>query len=125
MEQKAVNTKNRVKLRICNSDIVISSDDSEQYIKEIAAEVELKIENLKAHSSGISITNAAIFAAMEFCDEAFKANGSADNLRTQIKEYLEDAASARTELSEAQKQISNLNKELNLFNNKTNQKGKN
>jgi cell division protein ZapA len=108
-----VNTKNRVKLRVCNSDIVISSDDSEQYIKDIAAKVELKIDSLKAHSSGISVTIAAIFAAMDFCDEAFKANSSADNLRTQIKEYLEDAAAARAELSEAQKQIISLNKKLN------------
>jgi cell division protein ZapA len=115
-----VNIKNHVRLRVCNSDIVINSDDSEQYIRNIAAEVEIRINDLKAHSSAISVTMAAIFSAMEYCDEAVKANSSADNLRTQIKEYLEDAAKARAELADARKQISNLTKEMQFLKSKGN-----
>jgi cell division protein ZapA (FtsZ GTPase activity inhibitor) len=117
-----VNIKNHVRLSVCNSDIVINSDDSEQYIREIAAEVELRIDSLKAHSSAISVTMSAIFAAMEYCDEATKANNSADNLRTQIKEYLEDTATARAELTDARKQISNLTREMQSLKNRLSQK---
>jgi cell division protein ZapA len=117
-----VNTKNHVRLNVCNNDIVINSDDDEQYIREIAAKVESRVDDIKVHSSAISVTMAAIFAAMEYCDEATKANESADNLRNQIKEYLEDDAKARAELIDARKQIGTLTRELQFTKNRLNLK---
>lgn len=120
-----MNTKNHVRLKVCNNDIVINSEDSEQYIQDVAAEVEMRINSLKAQNSAISVTMAAIFSAMEYCDEATKANDSADNLRIQIKEYLEDAESARAELTEARKQIGAMVRENQFLKNRLNQKDTN
>ena len=51
----------------------------------------------------MSIQAAAVLAALSAYDEAQKANDSIDNIRTQIKEYVDDACQARAERDEAVK----------------------
>ena len=51
-------------------------------------------------------------AALDYCDEAVKATESADNLRSQIKDYLEDSSQARMEAEEARREIEKLKKEV-------------
>ena len=55
---------------------------------------------------------AAVLAALDYCDEAVKATESADNLRSQIKDYLEDSSQARMEAEEARREIEKLKKEV-------------
>ena len=50
------------------------------------------------------MTMAAVLAALDYCDEAVKATESADNLRSQIKDYLEDSSQARMEADEARRE---------------------
>ena len=55
---------------------------------------------------------AAVLAALDYCDEAVKATESADNLRSQIKDYLEDSSQARMEADEARRENEKLKKEV-------------
>lgn len=92
--------KNRVKLKICGNEFYILSQDSEEYIRTVADKVERSLQSLMNRSPNMSTTMAAVFTALEFCDEAAKATESADNLRAQIKDYLEEAAAAKSEAAE-------------------------
>ena len=47
-----------------------------------------------------------------------KATASADNLRAQIKDYLEDSARARMEVDVARREIERLNREISNLRNK-------
>ena len=60
----------------------------------------------------MSTSMASIFTALEFCDEATKAREAADNLRSEIKEYLDDAVRTKSEAAEFRKREQNLNREL-------------
>ena len=95
--------KNRVKLIIADCEMSVVSDDSEEYIRETGARVDEYIRNLMNRAPSMSTTLAAIFTALDFCDEATKEKETADNLRSQIKDYFDDAAKAREELERAQK----------------------
>lgn len=106
-----MNGKNRVKLKICGNEFYIVSDDSEEYIRMVAAKVEHYLQNLMNRSSTMSITMASVFAALEFCDEAAKAAESADNLRAQIKDYLEETAAAKSEAAELRRREIELERE--------------
>lgn len=103
--------KNRVKLRICGNEFYIVSHDSEEYIRTVGDKVERYIQSLMDRSTTMSTTMAAVFAALEFCDEAAKATESADNLRAQIKDYLEEAASAKSETAELRRREIELERE--------------
>jgi len=95
--------KNRVKLVIADCDISVASEDSEEYIRETGAHVDEYMRNLMNHAPSMSTTLAAVFAALNFCDEAAKEKKAADNLRGQIKEYFDDDAVLREELEKARK----------------------
>ena len=47
------------------------------------------MNELMASSNSVSITTAAVMTALNYRDELEKASGSADNMRRQIKNYLE------------------------------------
>lgn len=105
-------SKNRVKLNICGSECVISSDDSESYVRTIGDEVEKAMEDILGKNERISITMAAMITALSFCDDAHKAAVGADNLRSQIKDYLEDSSHARMESEEAKREIERMKHEI-------------
>ena len=84
-------SRNRIRLNICGAEFALTSDDSESYIHAIAEEVEAGITEMVEKNPHISITTAGIISALNYCDAQHKAEDAADNLRSQIKDYLEDS----------------------------------
>lgn len=105
-------SRNRIRLNICGAEFALTSDDSESYIHAIAEEVEAGITELVEKNPHISITTAGIISALNYCDAKHKAEDAADNLRSQIKDYLEDSSHARTEAEEARREVERLKKEM-------------
>ena len=116
-------SKNRIKLNICGSECVISSDDSESYVRSIGDEVEKAMEDITSKNERVSITMAAIITALRYCDEAHKATGGADNLRSQIKDYLEDSSHARMEAEEARREIDRMKREIQTLRSRLSEDG--
>lgn len=108
-------SKNKVKLNICGSECVIGSDDSESYVRSIGDEVEKAMAGIMEKDERISVTLAAIITALSYCDESHKAASSADNLRSQIKDYLEDSSRARTEADESKREIDRMRREIQVL----------
>jgi cell division protein ZapA len=104
--------KNRVKLKIADCEILVASEDSEEYIRETGEQVDEHVRNIMKSAPSMSTTLAAMFAALDFCDEATKQKQSADNLRRQIKECLDDAARLREELDKIKKSEEDAKREL-------------
>lgn len=105
-------SKNRIKLNICGCECVVSSEDSEGYMRSVGEKVQKTIEAMLDRNERISITMAAISAALSYCDDANKAADAAENLRTQIKDYLEDSSHARLEAEESRREIERLKREI-------------
>lgn len=103
--------KNRIKLNICGCECALCSDDSENYIRSIGDEVQKAIDNIMANNERISVTMAAIYTALSYCDESHKAASSADNLRSQIKNYLEDSSHARMDAEESHRELERVKRE--------------
>ena len=91
----------KVRLNICGSSYVVNTSESEDYMNE-----------LMASSNSVSITTAAVMTALNYRDELEKASGSADNMRRQIKDYLEDAASAKMAAEEARRENASLKRRV-------------
>ena len=102
--------KNIVGIRIYNRPFKLSTDETELYIKKIASLVDEKIKDVVSNAPNTNIIDAAILVALEAVDERQKALSSIDNLRTQIKDYVDDAGDARLKCDEAQKQLRELKK---------------
>lgn len=99
--------RNRVTLHIAGESYVMLTDETEQYMHQIAALVDKKIHEGK-EVPGISNMQAVVLAGCNIADDYFKAVQTADNLRSQMKNYLEEASILRRELAEAQKLMDEL-----------------
>ena len=105
----------KVRLNICGSSYVVNTSESEDYMKNLADRLNLDMNELMASSNSVSITTAAVMTALNYRDELEKASGSADNMRRQIKDYLEDAASAeeaRRENASLKRRVDELGRRL-------------
>lgn len=99
---------NRVKLSICATDYTVTSEDSEEYMRSIGAEVDHAMRVLLDSDPRISTTMAAVLTALTNADRAHKAEAAADNLRQQMKDYLDDNAKARQELERLRREVQEL-----------------
>ena len=102
----------KVRLNICGSSYVVNTTESEDYMQNLADRLNLDMNELMASSNSISITTAAIMTALNYRDELEKASGSADNMRRQIKNYLEDAASAKMAAEELRRENDSLRRQV-------------
>ena len=94
----------KVRLTICGSSYVVNTTESEDYMLNLAARLNLDMSEMMNASNTVSVTTAAVMTALSYRDELEKASGSADNMRRQIKDYLEDAASAKMAAEELRRE---------------------
>ncbi|HOV41707.1 MAG TPA: cell division protein ZapA [Oscillospiraceae bacterium] len=97
--------QNKVRVTICGKEYALQTDESPSYVIGLAKRLDRQITELVNSGDNISIQAAAIIAALSALDEANKSNESIDNIRTQIKEYVDDAGRARMERDEALKEL--------------------
>lgn len=104
--------KNRVKLMIGGAEYPIITEDDPKYVNELGAELDAALRNTLSENRSISTTQAAVLLALEYADSYKKAVGSADNLRSQIKDYLDDAASAKSKADWSRHEAETAKREL-------------
>lgn len=103
---------NKIKLEICGSNYVIATTDTEEYVLGLAEKLDSDMNQVLMNNPTASITTAAVITAMDYLDELKKSTSGADNMRAQIKDYLEDAAKAKLAAEEARREVERLRREL-------------
>ena len=106
---------NKVRLTIAGSPYVISTTDSEEYVTNLAQKLDADITSVMEENPNLSVTRAAVFCALDYLDEYTKSIGSADNMRSQIKDYLADAAKAKLAADEARREVERLKREVQIL----------
>ena len=86
---------NKVRVNIAGTPYAIATTDSEKYILGLAKKLDEDITKLLDTNDNLSVTKAAVFCAMDYLDEYRKSTGSAENMRSQIQDYIADAAKAK------------------------------
>lgn len=92
---------NKVKVTICGKEYSLKTEETASYFIGLAKKVDNTINQMTAQCDSLSVQSAAVLAALSAFDDAQKANESIDNIRTQIKEYVDEACRARAERDEA------------------------
>ena len=86
---------NKVKVTICGKEYSLKTEETASYFIGLAKKVDNTINQMTAQCDTLSVQSAAVLAALSAFDDAQKANESIDNIRTQIKEYVDEACRAR------------------------------
>ena len=105
-------TTSKVRLEICGSSYVVNTTESAEYMQNLADRLNLDMNELMSSSKTVSITTAAVMTALSYRDELEKASGSADNMRRQINNYLEDAATSKMAAEELRRENASLQRRI-------------
>lgn len=104
--------KNKVSLKISGSTYSILTEDDPEYVENLGEIIDEELRSTMQASPSLSLTQCAVLVALNQADACKKSTALADNLRAQIKDYLEDASRARMEVDVARREIDRLNREI-------------
>ena len=105
--------KNKVTITINNREYTLMSEDTQAHMKTVAEYIDKKISEIILASGGsLTMQDVAILAAINVADDYFKSEETADNLRGQIKNYIDDASSAMFDNNQLKAEISRLKAEI-------------
>ena len=96
--------KNRVSVTIAGQEYTLVGSDDAAYTQKVAGHVDARIQEV-LEGAHVSLVDGAVLAAVNIADEYFKEVEASENLRRQLKEYLEEATKLKLELSEAKREI--------------------
>ena len=106
---------NRVVISICGEEYTFIADESAAYMQRVGSYVSEKMEEV-LNSAKVGRTDAAILTAANIADELFKAQAASEQLRSQIKGYLDEAGRAQSEASELKREVFRLQQRLDSLN---------
>ena len=96
--------ENRVTVSICGEEYTFVAEEAPSYMQKVGAYVGTKMEVMLT-SAKVGRTDAAVLAATNITDELFKEREASEALRRQLKQYLDEAAQAKSEVSELKREL--------------------
>lgn len=109
---------NRVKIEVLGTSYTIATPESDEYLLSLAREVDGQVRQILEQSPKMSPASALVLCALNNIDSFKKSESSADHMRAQLTDYLEDAAKARIELDDARRELDKLRRQLALYQDK-------
>ena len=95
---------NRITVSICGDEYTLVADETAAYMQKVGATVDEKMREVM-NSAHVSRNDAAVLAAVNLADELYKAQEGTENLRRQLKTYLDEANAAKNEVSDLKRQL--------------------
>ena len=107
-----MNAANRVRVLINGVHYTIATVEPEEYVQNLAQELDEQIKAILEKNPTISFNDVMVLCAINYMDAYKRSEENADRMRSQITEYLEDAAKARIELDEVKRVNAHLRRQL-------------
>ena len=111
--------KNKITITINNRDYTLVSADTKEHMEMVAEYIDKKIGEITFASGGsLTIQDTSILAAINVADDYFKSEETADNLRSQIKQYIDEASAASFKNSQLETEVARLKAEIRALKDK-------
>ena len=95
---------NRVTVTIAERQFTLLTEEDAAFTQKVADHLDGKLTELLA-GGNLSLLDACILGALNATEDYLKEQESSENLRRQLKEYLEESTKLKLELSEARREI--------------------
>ena len=110
---------NRVKVVLCGKEYILRTEDAPSYVYQLAKSLEKSIKENMEKNPSISSHSAVMMVALSTMDELTKANNSIEVIRSQVKEYVDEAGKARLERDAALREIDVLKAKIEQLENRS------
>lgn len=95
---------NRVTVTVDGRSYTLIAAEEEAYVQKVAAYVDNQVKSV-IQGNKVSSVDGITLAAINVADQYFKEMATSENLRRQLKEYLEEGAKQKLEISELKREI--------------------
>ena len=102
---------NRVRITICGKSYSLQTEESPAYVAALAHELEARINRFMEQNESASLTSAAVMIGLSILGDSMKSVSDVDNIRAQIKSYVEEAAAARIESDQLRRELAIVKRE--------------
>lgn len=85
----------KITVSIAGTPYTLMTDNDPEYAVSVAAQAEETVQAIM--DKGVAPSQATVLALLEYADSAAKLSAEVESLRSQMKEYLADAAQAKAE----------------------------
>lgn len=99
----------KIRITVAGVPYTIATDNDPEYARSIAELADEKIASIMA-SGRINPTQATVLALLDYADEAAKARAEIESMKSQLKEYLADAAQAKSERDMLRRELAKVKK---------------
>lgn len=106
---------NKIKVEICGSRYVVSSNEPVEYVKKLANTIENKVKAIMDSNTNVTLNDAYFLSLLGYADLYEKSEKNVDHIRSQLTEYLEDATKAKLEVDELKKENEKLRREIDIL----------
>ena len=103
---------NRVTMTICGTEYILVAEQDAASMRKVGSMVAREMRGLMG-SAHMSRDAAAVLAAVNLADQLTKAQEGAENLRRQVKTYLDEASRAKSEAAELRRKLQNAQNQNN------------
>ena len=110
-----MNENNRVTITICGKEYTLQTDESPDYVRQLAAPQGRRLSEMMGTSDIISLSSAAILVGLSLMDDSYKTTSNIDNIRGEIRNYVEEAGKARAEADDLRRQLEEKDREIDLL----------
>ncbi|MCH5201584.1 MAG: cell division protein ZapA [Oscillospiraceae bacterium] len=95
---------------------IIRTEESEAYMKKVVERVDTKLKSIIASNPLIDKESAAILASLDYCDEEYKIRERLEEIKEQIKDYLEETEELHKEIKDLETKNMELQAALERYN---------
>ena len=102
----------KVEVKINNAEYVLLTNEPEEYVQRVALLVNKRMTQLLEGNRTLSTAMAAVLTAINIADDLLKSEEIQDNLRSELKRYMEDAGSSSEELAAKKLEVEKLKEDM-------------
>lgn len=96
---------NRLKVVLCGKEYVLQTEDAPSYVYQLAKTLEKRISDITEANKRVSVHSAVMMVALSTMDELTKANNNIEVIRSQVKEYVDEAGKVRLERDAVMREV--------------------
>lgn len=101
---------NRVIIDIAGQEFTMIIEDDGQNLRRAASYVDQRVRQV-IDDTHLSLMGASVLTCLNVTEELFRALEQAENLRIQLKEYIEESAKSKNELGELRREVNRLKRD--------------
>jgi cell division protein ZapA (FtsZ GTPase activity inhibitor) len=103
--------KQKITVTIAGQDLLLVSNEPEEHVHRVAALVDDEINSIRESAPELSVQKTLILTSTNLADRVIHAEETAESLRKQLKDYIEEVARTKNELADTRRELNRLKRD--------------